>query len=251
MVWGSKDIHVGIYKTPEDSIVDASHRTVQKMAETLKFLSTHTYVLDIGSGYGGAARYLAHTYGCKVVCLNLSERQNGYNRQMNQEQNVSHLVEVVDGSFDAIPYPENTFDVVWSQDALLHSGNRRQVMEEVRRVLKLGGEMIFTDIMQSDDCPEGVIQLVFDNIPVPIMGSVAFYRQTALDLGFTEVQFTPMLKHFVTHYVRVRQEFELRYDELARVISKHYLDNIMHRIIHNNIDGGNKGYLNWGMFHIL
>ena len=30
-------------------------------------------------------------------------------------------------------YPDNTFDAVWSQDAILHSGDRTQVIEEVAR----------------------------------------------------------------------------------------------------------------------
>lgn len=248
-VWGGEDIHIGIYNTPDESIFDASHRTVQKLAETITNLNADSYVLDIGAGYGGAGRYLARTYGCKVACLNLSEIQNERNHQMNKEQNLSHLVEVIDGSFEDIPYAENTFDVVWSQDAILHSGNRRLVMEEARRVLKPGGEMVFTDPMQSDDCPEGVLQPILDRIQLATLGSVAFYRQTALELGFTDVQFTPMVEQLSTHYGRVRQELESRYDELAQVISKDYLDRMIRGLGHW-VDGGNKGYLNWGILHI-
>ncbi|MGV9856058.1 methyltransferase domain-containing protein, partial [Streptomyces sp. NPDC003442] len=35
-----------------------------------------------------------------------------------------------DGSFESIPLPDDSVDVVWSQDAFLHSGNRARPLEE-------------------------------------------------------------------------------------------------------------------------
>ncbi|MGD8795705.1 MAG: class I SAM-dependent methyltransferase, partial [Thiohalophilus sp.] len=74
-VWGGEDIHIGMYKDDVEPIRDASRRTVEHMASKLK-LDGNKKVLDIGAGYGGAARYLAKTFGCKVVALNLSEKEN-------------------------------------------------------------------------------------------------------------------------------------------------------------------------------
>ncbi len=61
-------------------------------------------LLDLGAGYGGAARHLARTYGCHVTAINLIEEQNERNRRLNSEQGLSHLVEVVDAAFEDIPY---------------------------------------------------------------------------------------------------------------------------------------------------
>ena len=58
-IWGSEDIHIGIYDSPEDDIFTASRRTVQKMVSRLKTIDENTKILDLGGGYGGAARYLA------------------------------------------------------------------------------------------------------------------------------------------------------------------------------------------------
>ncbi len=57
------------------------------------------------------------------------------------------------GVFEDIPEPDASVDVVWSQDAILHSDQREKVLPEVFRVLKPGGEFIFTDPMQADDVP--------------------------------------------------------------------------------------------------
>ncbi|MFQ5645165.1 MAG: SAM-dependent methyltransferase, partial [Thiogranum sp.] len=75
-VWGGEDIHIGIYESFEDDIADASKRTVDAMAaQCLMNLAPQTQVLDVGAGYGGAARWLAENFGCHVTCLNLSEAQ--------------------------------------------------------------------------------------------------------------------------------------------------------------------------------
>ncbi|NEP37606.1 class I SAM-dependent methyltransferase, partial [Moorena sp. SIO3B2] len=155
--WGGEHITYGIYKSSDEPIHDASKRTVETIAQTLENLAPDSRVIDLGAGYGGAARYLAKTYGCSVCCLNLSERQNQRNRQLNQEQNLAHLVEVTQGSFEDIPYPDNSFNIVWSQDAILHSSDRTQVFEEIKRVLQPGGELIFTDPMQRETCPPGLL----------------------------------------------------------------------------------------------
>src|SRR5699024_8010912 len=89
-IWGGEDIHVGLYQSPDEEIAPASERTVERMASKLT-ITPQTRILDIGAGYGGAARYLARTYGCQVACLNLSEVENERNRAQTEEQGLSHL----------------------------------------------------------------------------------------------------------------------------------------------------------------
>jgi len=161
-IWGGEDIHIGLYNSEDEPIFDASRRTIERMASKISNLDKDSKILDIGAGYGGAARYLAKKYGCQVVALNLSEVENERDRKMNEDQNLDHLITVVEGSFEEIPYPDFSFDVVWSQDAILHSGNREQVIKEVARVFKSGGDFVFTDTMQTNDCTEELLQPILD-----------------------------------------------------------------------------------------
>jgi len=127
-IWGGDHIHVGIYNHSKEPIKDASPRIVKMMASKIN-LTPNTNLLDLGSGYGGAARYLAKKFGCQVTCLNLSETQNERNRRLNQKHGLEHAITVIEGNFENIPFPENSFDVVWSQDAIVHSANRGMVVE--------------------------------------------------------------------------------------------------------------------------
>jgi sarcosine/dimethylglycine N-methyltransferase len=247
-IWGGEDIHIGIYEYDEEDITAASRRTVERIAARLKKLDRDTRVLDLGAGYGGAARYLARNYGCQVVALNLSEVENERNRQKNREQGLGHLVEVVDGNFEKIPFPDESFDVVWSQDAILHSGERTRVLEEVARVLKPGGEFVFTDPMQADDCPDGVLDPILERIHLDTLGSPAFYRETADRLGVEEVHFEPHTNQLVNHYARVLEETRNREQELADAVSPKYIER-MKRGLKNWVEGGRQGHLTWGIFH--
>ncbi len=247
-IWGGEHIHYGIYQQADESIDDASVRTVKTIANTLENLDRHVRIIDLGAGYGGAARYLAKNYGCQVCCLNLSEVQNQRNRQLNQEQNLTDLVEVIPGSFEEIPYQDNSFDIVWSQDAILHSSDRTHVFEEVKRVLKPGGEFIFTDPLQSETCPPGLLQPAFKRLGIENMGSLKFYRQTARDLGFEELHFIDLSANVPTHYRRFGEEVRKRYEELVSITSSEFIDKTL-KSIEPWIEYYQQGYMQWGILH--
>jgi len=247
-VWGGEDIHIGLYEGPDDEIAEASRRTVARMAEAVATRPAGTRVLDLGAGYGGAARYLAQRFGWHVTALNLSEAENARNRDMTSARGLGELVDVVDGSFEAIASDDASFDLVWSQDALLHSGDRARVLAEAARVLKAGGELLFTDPMQADDCPEGVLQPVLDRIHLSSLGSLGFYRAQARALGLEDLGFTDLTPHLVAHYDRVRRVLEAQREELMDRVSAGYMDRMDTGLGHW-VDAGESGYLKWGILH--
>ncbi|HZL92030.1 MAG TPA: methyltransferase domain-containing protein, partial [Vicinamibacterales bacterium] len=155
-IWGGEDIHIGLYTGTNDDIRTASERTVAAMADSLgDRLTGASRVIDLGAGYGGAARWLVRKKDCRVTCVNLSEVQNERNRAANADKGYGGRITVLDGSFETIPCEDETFDIAWSQDSILHSADRKRVFREVDRVLRRGGEFIFTDPMQADTCPPG------------------------------------------------------------------------------------------------
>ena len=254
-VWGGEDIHVGIYREADEPIKQASRRTVEQLAERLQApaicvegvciegrdpgaqaqcpaISADSVVLDIGSGYGGAARRLVERFGCRVTCVNVSEADR---------------IEVLDGTFEALPVDDASVDFVWSQDAILHAGDRRRVLTEVDRVLKPGGRFVFTDPMQSDDCPEGVLDAILARIHLTDFGSPHFYRRVAAELGWQELEFSDHTDQLVNHYRRVLETTEALHAELSQDISAEYLSQ-MKAGLQRWVDGGKQGYLAWGIF---
>lgn len=65
-------------------------------------------------------------------------------------------------SFFHTGMPDASCDVVTSQDALLHAGSERhRALGEAARVLKPGGRMVFSDIMQSGEADAKDLQEVY------------------------------------------------------------------------------------------
>lgn len=120
-VWGGADIHVGLYDSLTMEIGLASAQTVQFLASNLKQSLSGGKVLDIGSGYGGAARRLAGE-GYQVDCLNISGVQNERNEQLNKEAGLSGSIRVYEGNFQDMPFESGVYDEIES---------RRQELEEL------------------------------------------------------------------------------------------------------------------------
>jgi sarcosine/dimethylglycine N-methyltransferase len=247
-IWGGNDIHIGIYEREDDSVYAASSRTVAAMASRLRGTVEGLRVLDIGSGYGGSARTLAALFDCRVDCLNLSQVQNERNRELCRNAGLDKRIQVVHGSFEAIPGPPSRYEVVWSQDAILHSGAREQVLSQVARVLRPGGQLIFTDPMQTDSCPPDVLQPVLDRIHLDSLASPGFYRKTLSALGFEEIGWTEMPEQLRRHYATVRAELEARHEEMVERCGIEYVTRMLEGLGHW-VDAADRGYLTWGIFH--
>jgi cyclopropane-fatty-acyl-phospholipid synthase len=98
-------------------------------------------VLDIGGGWGGLARHMAETRGCRVTAVNISRQQNAYAERVNQ----GLPVEVVQADYRDL---EGTWDKVVSVGMFEHVGRRnyREWFQTVHRALAPGGVLLLHTI---------------------------------------------------------------------------------------------------------
>jgi sarcosine/dimethylglycine N-methyltransferase len=242
-IWGGEDIHIGIYEATDD-IRAASRETVERMAAKLGGIAGKR-VIDLGAGYGGAARVLAGEKGAQVTCLNLSSVENERNRKLTAEAGLSDSIKVVDGSFDDMPFADAAFDIAWSQDAILHAPDRGAVLDEVARVLKPGGLFAFHDPMQADGLADtGALQPIYDRIHLPDLASIGFYRKELAARGFTELETEVLTQQLGTHYRRVREDLLARQQELGLP------DDFVSRMaagLNHWVEGAANGNLRWAI----
>jgi SAM-dependent methyltransferase len=105
-------------------------------------------VLEVGSGSGGPAVYLALARGCRLTGVDINEHGVRNATELAASRGVSDRVQfrATDGG-QPLPFSEDHFDAVVSNDAMCHIRARANVLGEWYRVLRPGGRALFTDAM--------------------------------------------------------------------------------------------------------
>ena len=105
-------------------------------------------VLEVGSGSGGPAIYLAAKRGCRVTGVDINEHGVRNARALADARGVAHRVDfrAVDAS-QPLPFPDGCFDAVVSNDAMCHIAGRLSALRDWHRVLRPGGRVLFSDAM--------------------------------------------------------------------------------------------------------
>jgi sarcosine/dimethylglycine N-methyltransferase len=110
-------------------------------------------VLDVGSGVGGPARFVAATYGCRVTGVDLSESFVEAARYLTKRTEQSELVSFETASALALPFDAGSFDAVLLQHVAMNIADRAGLYHEVRRVLKSGGRFATFDVVSIGGAP--------------------------------------------------------------------------------------------------
>lgn len=107
---------------------------------------TGASVLDIGSGAGGAAMTLIRAHGAAYVTgMDVEDTVIADARALIAAEGMTDRIGSVKAAPGPLPFPPNTFDVVFSKDSLVHIPDKHPLMAEVFRVLKPGGKFIVSD----------------------------------------------------------------------------------------------------------
>jgi sarcosine/dimethylglycine N-methyltransferase len=111
------------------------------------------HILDIGCGIGGPARWIAHTFGCRVTGIDLTPEFCAAARELNDITGTSDRVTILEGSALALPLPDVTFDRAYSQNVLMNIKDKAGVYGEAFRVLKPGGLLLLAHINAGPNGP--------------------------------------------------------------------------------------------------
>lgn len=132
-------------------------------------------VLDVCSGMGGPARYLAWKTGCRVTGLDLTQSRVQGATELTRMAGLADRVSFVEGNALAMPFESACFTLAIGQEAYAHIPNKPQLVRECARVLRPGGRWVFSDILKRQPLSDEDASRLYDGMRFSEIASVDDY----------------------------------------------------------------------------
>ena len=107
------------------------------------------HVLDIGCGIGGAARFIAEKYGCRVTGIDVTEEYVHAATSLTRRVGLSNQVAFRHASALAIPFAPESFDAAYMFHVGMNIADKDALFAEARRVLKRGATFAVYDVLST------------------------------------------------------------------------------------------------------
>jgi ubiquinone/menaquinone biosynthesis C-methylase UbiE len=109
------------------------------------------HLLDVGSGLGGPARWLAARFGCRVTGIDLTSEFCAIAEHLTRLVGMDARVHFHRANALAMPFDDATFDGAYSMFVSMNIENKAGLYREMRRVLKPGGWLVLSEVARGTD----------------------------------------------------------------------------------------------------
>lgn len=110
-------------------------------------------VFDAGSGFGGPSRFVAETYDCRVVGVDLTPAYVAVAERLAECTRTANRITYRTGDLLDLDDRDASYDAMYTQHVVMNIRDRVQLYREMRRVLKPGARFGFHDILAADGQP--------------------------------------------------------------------------------------------------
>jgi len=135
-------------------------------------LGPSSHVLDVASGQGTSAIFLASNFGCSVTGVDLSSTNIERAEQDAAAQGLADRVHFVLADSEQMPFPNGSFDAVICECAFCTFPDKPRAAAEFARVLRSGGRVGLSDLTRGPELPEELrgllawVACIADALPV-------------------------------------------------------------------------------------
>ena len=131
--------------TPYDQFHGRGVEATDELASKLDIQADH-HLLDVGSGIGGPARYLADRFSCKVTGIDLTEEFCRLAQDLTKRVGLQDKVEFYIGDALHMPFADASFDGAYSMNVSMNIADKSALYREINRVLRPGGWLALSEL---------------------------------------------------------------------------------------------------------
>ena len=110
-------------------------------------------ILDVGGGLGGPARTLAVEFGCHVTVIDIAESYILAGKMLTDLMSLHDLVTHQAGSALDLPFEDQSFDVIWTQNSGMNIMDKEKLYSEIYRVLRPNGLLVTQEPVAGSNQP--------------------------------------------------------------------------------------------------
>jgi SAM-dependent methyltransferase len=117
-------------------------------------------VLDLASGRGESAIYLAKQFGCEVIGIDLGKRNIEEATARAADAKVGHLVTFIEGDAERTSFTDASFDCVICECAFCTFPDKPAAAREMARLLRYKGRIGISDLTRRGPLPADLNGLI-------------------------------------------------------------------------------------------
>ncbi len=148
-------------------------------------------VLDAGCGIGGSAIWMGKHHDNRVTGISISARQVHWAGHHAKRHGVADKVRFEVADFCRMPFPDESFDVVWALESACHALHKGDFIQEAWRVLRPGGRLVVCDgfLLQREFSPRQwkAVVTCLNGWAVPNLCSRPEFQGLLEEAGFREI----------------------------------------------------------------
>lgn len=191
-------------------------------------ISSSHKILDVGSGFGGPARYLAHTTNCSVTALELQEDIHREGENLTKRCNLQDRLTHVAGDFLKLDLGAGSFDFIVSWLVFLHISDKKSLFEHCFHSLKPGGKMFIEDFFQKPGVilTDEQMRVYEEDLYMSNLPEKQVYITQLKAAGFTDIQFEDLTEPWTSFVEKRHLEFNQQKERHVRVLGQDAFDSL-------------------------